>query len=274
MLTHAVEHPNVRLLTPIPSERTDRLVVCLLGSFRLLRDGEQVESSITGKAATLLSALALRLDTGIARDTLLELLWPEQARDQAANSLHSLIYSLHRRMRIGDHDAPAVVHANGAYALNRTAGVTTDIARYDALIAEGNRFASFDREADAAQYYERAITLYRGDLTTGYDVFAVIERERLRTRFLTMLSWLADRALSGGDCSAALDYALRLLACEPCREDAHRIVMRAHVHRGERAQALRQYRVCEHVLRQEFDASPESATTELFDQIRINVVRC
>jgi hypothetical protein len=44
--------------------------------------------------------------------------------------------------------------------------------------------------------------------------------------------------------------------------------MRVHVRRDERAQALRQYQVCEHVLRREFDAMPEALTCELFDQIR------
>ena len=61
---------------------------------------------------------------------------------------------------------------------------------------------------------------------------------------------------------------MQLLACDPYREDAHRVLMRVHVQRGERAQALRQYRVCEQLLRQEFDAPPEAATTALFDRIR------
>jgi hypothetical protein len=33
-------------------------------------------------------------------------------------------------------------------------------------------------------------------------------------------------------------------------------------------QALRQYRLCETVLRAEFDAAPELSTTALYDQLR------
>ena len=58
------------------------------------------------------------------------------------------------------------------------------------------------------------------------------------------------------------------LICDPCREDGYRLAMRAYVRRGERAQALRQYRLCEHVLRREFDTAPEPLTTELFERIR------
>lgn len=46
--------------------------------------------------------------------------------------------------------------------------------------------------------------------------------------------------------------------------------MRCYVRQGERAEALRQYRLCESVLRVEFDALPEPATTALFAQIRLD----
>jgi hypothetical protein len=45
--------------------------------------------------------------------------------------------------------------------------------------------------------------------------------------------------------------------------------MRCYVRLGERAQALHQYRLCEAMLRSEFQATPEPATTELFDRIRL-----
>jgi DNA-binding SARP family transcriptional activator len=44
--------------------------------------------------------------------------------------------------------------------------------------------------------------------------------------------------------------------------------MRCLVSRGERAQALRQYRLCEGILRAEFNAEPEAETEALYEQIR------
>jgi hypothetical protein len=46
--------------------------------------------------------------------------------------------------------------------------------------------------------------------------------------------------------------------------------MRCHVQRGERAQALRQYQLCRDILKAEYDAAPEPATTALFDQVRLD----
>ena len=74
--------------------------------------------------------------------------------------------------------------------------------------------------------------------------------------------------LESGDFDACLAYASDVLAHEPCREDAHRFLMRYYLRRGQRAQALRQYRLCEAILRSELDVEPEEATTCLFDQVR------
>lgn len=260
------EIPPVRL---IEVEQQDTTLVCLLGSFRVLHGNRPLEFLVAGKAMALLGALSLHLESGVPRETLLELLWPEQDVSQSTVSLNSLVYSLHRRMRDDAHGPSAVIYANGAYYLNQEAGYSTDIARFDALVTRGNWWAATGSVVEATHCYERALQLYRGDLCTGTDVYAVIERERLRASFLTILAWLADRAYLDGQYALALEYALRLIARDPCREDAHRLVMRSHVRRGERAQALRQYRLCEHVLRREFDAEPEALTTELFEQIRL-----
>ena len=87
-------------------------------------------------------------------------------------------------------------------------------------------------------------------------------------RYLSLLASLAACAHAGGDDAACLAYAQRVLAHDPCREDAHRLVMRCHVWRGERAQALHQYRVCVDLLRAAFGTTPEPATVALFEQVR------
>src|SRR5438067_11315163 len=89
----------------------------------------------------------------------------------------------------------------------------------------------------------------------GTDVQALVERERLLACHLTVLAWLADYAYGEQDYTACLDYAGRLLGHDPCREDAHRLIMRCYVRRGERAQALHQYRLCAEILRAQFAAT-------------------
>jgi hypothetical protein len=85
-------------------------------------------------------------------------------------------------------------------------------------------------------------------------VHAVVERERLRGPYLSLLVSLVAWAHAAGDDAACLAYAQCL-------------VMRCHVRWGERAQALHQYRVCVDILRAAFGTMPEPATVALFEQV-------
>jgi two-component SAPR family response regulator len=156
----------------------------------------------------------------------------------------------------------------GGYALNSAAGVAVDVGRFDALVVEGDRLRRARDVAGAMRSWNEAVGLYQGDICVGGDVHAIIERERLRALQLTLLAHLADHYLQEGEHHEALHHARHLLRHDPCREDAHRIVMRCHVRLVERAQAFRQYAACRQVLQREFGALPEPSTEALIAQIR------
>jgi DNA-binding SARP family transcriptional activator len=245
------------------------ILICVLGTFCVLRADQPLRVR-GGKMEALLCHLALRYDEGSPRDTLLVTLWPDTDTALASEALYGRLYNLHKLMGAALGGAAPVVHTDGCYRLNCAAGVGVDVACFDALATRGDQHTRAGHAAQAAAAYQQAIQLYRGDLCAGTDVHAVVERERLRGRYLGLLASLATFAYSIGDYAACLDYALRMLSHDPCREDAYRLVMRCHVRRGERAQALHQFRVCAAILRAECDAMPEPATVALFDQVRLD----
>jgi DNA-binding SARP family transcriptional activator len=244
------------------------IVICLLGSFRLICRGQPVAQRGGGKTEALLCYLAIRQGQPVPRDTLLDRLWPDSNVALATQSLNSLVYGLHKSLGTVIAGAPPVSYAEGCYRINADAGVGVDVWLFDSLARTGEAEARSGEGALAMPYYRQAIRLYRGDLCVSSDVRAVVERERLRALYLSLLARLADFSFGQGDYSKGLEVALRLLVSEPTREDAHRLVMRCYVRRGERAQALRQFRICQEILRSEFDAAPEHETVALFDQVR------
>jgi DNA-binding SARP family transcriptional activator len=80
---------------------------------------------------------------------------------------------------------------------------------------------------------------------------------------------LADIARRDRDYSSALEYASLVLKYDAGREDAHRTLMCCYAQLGQRVQAMRQFLLCERLLREEFDAVPEPATRELYDRLRL-----
>jgi DNA-binding SARP family transcriptional activator len=243
------------------------LVICLLGDFRVLKGGREVSLRGAGKTATLLTLLALGDRHRVSQQTLLSSLWPDSEETRGAHALASMVHGLHQSFGDVLGGAPPVLHRAGAYELNTCAGVGVDTAHFNSLVGaaethlrNGDTDAAITALASAAQFY-------RGDVYVQDDLRAVVERERLRAVHLSLLSRLADAHFRRKEYKEALHYAGRLLAADPCREDAHRLVMRCHVRLGERAQGLRQFRICEEILQSEYGAPPEGLTRALFERI-------
>lgn len=255
-------------LQSAPVELGWPILICLFGSFRLLKERRPVAMRSGGKAEALLASLAFRHEAGMPREALLDALWPDSDADLAGQSLNSLVYGLHRLLGDVIDDAPPVLHEHGSYRLNTPAGLAVDLACFERLAQDGEQQARAGDRAGAAALNRRAVDLYCGDLV-GTDLQALVERERLRASYLNLLAQLADHHFGAADYAGCLEYAARILLYDPCREDAHRLLMRCHVRRGERAQAFRQFRLCREILRAEFEAEPEPATLRLFEQVRL-----
>lgn len=246
------------------------ILVCLLGPFRLLNAGQSVLACSSERVETLLGYLALQGGLAVARDQLLTLLWPNNDPALAGQSLNSLVYGVRKTLKNELGGAPPVVQVNGYYRLNYEAGMSVDVVEFERYANAGEQHARSGDVRLAASCYHRAVECYQGDLCMAPDPQTLIERERLRARNLTLLMWLADTTYGARRYRQSLAYTQRLLQYDPCREDAHRLAMRCYVQVGERAQAFQQYRLCQELLRQEFDAVPEQATIALFDQIRLD----
>jgi DNA-binding SARP family transcriptional activator len=244
------------------------VLVCLLGGFRLLTNGQAVGVRAGSKMESLLAYLGLASVQGMPREVLLNRVWPNADLTLAGHSLNSLVHRLGALLGTALGGAAPVLQSSGYYRLNRDAGVAVDVSRFKELVLRGDVYERQVQPALAADLYSQAVHLYSGDLAGGEGAAVLLERDRLRAVHLGLLMRLSNYHFAQGDLSASLGYATELLAYDPCREDAHRMVMRCHVRRGERAQALRHYRTVHSILQAEFDVAPEPATDALLEQIR------
>ena len=244
------------------------VTIYVLGDFRLLQHGQPMPVRVGEKGVLLLAYLALEYGQSLSSTGVAKLLWPQSPADLAANSLRNLVYGLQKLLVPGVLAGPLLQRVGGSLRLNVEAGIGVDTHWFDDLAQEGARSLAEGDEAAAIACYSRAVTWYGGDLCIAVDARTTARRERLRARCLALLSWLADHSFRAGDTDASLEYLWRLLAIDACHEEAHRMVMRCYMRRGERGAALRQYELCAEQLRMRFGATPESTTVKLFEQIR------
>lgn len=238
------------------------------GRFELLCDGEPLPLGRNGKALTILKYLLANRARPVSQDHLMGWLWPESSLKRARWSLNSAIHGL--RKILGDCSSLASVNCvlleEGQYRLCPAVRATTDVDEFDRRYERGRRHERTRRMPEAAAEYEAAVGLYRGDYLVEdlYEDWTMVERERLTNAYLDMLGRLAVHYAEAGQIQECIRACFRILEKDRCHEESHRLLMRCYVRLGLRGGALRQYRLCEEVLGQEYGLSPSPETRVLY----------
>jgi LuxR family maltose regulon positive regulatory protein len=204
--------------------------------------------------------LLLQHPQGLGKEQIGAMFWPEHDPGRLDSAFRSTLYRL-RRVVFRD----SVVFEDGVYRFNSTGNYWFDADAFERLL-DGAGQAAIPEEASGL--LEEALALYRGDYLEGiYADWSLLERERLRGRYLAALEALAGLYADRRKLQRAVELYQRLLAEDPYQEVAHRGLMRCYYRLGDRAAAVRQYQICAELLREELGLSPTPETEALYLQI-------
>lgn len=238
------------------------------GRFELLRKGEVVPLGHNGKALAILKCLLARRSRPVARDYLMGWLWSESDFKRARWSLNSAIYALRGLLSSCLPSLSAsetLLFEGGRYWLSPRIAFSTDTGDFDFRYEEGRRLEKAGRVSEAVAQFAEAVELYRGDYLAEdlYEEWTAIERQRLIDAYTDSLRRLAAYYMETGRLQEGVPICYRVLEKDSCDEDAHRLLMECFSRLGQRARALKQYRLCEGSLRQEYGMSPSPETQAL-----------
>jgi len=201
----------------------------------------------------LLAHLLLHRDRALSRDSLAFLLWEDETEEDARANLRRHLH--HLQQALPQSPLPWLLTDSDKVQWNPEAEFWLDIEEFERLIGTGVGRAE-------------AVKLYAGDLLENlYDEWLVFPRERLRTLYLHSLDELVLESRSARQFASAIDYAQRILAVDPLREDALRQLIAVRYESGDRAGALQAYDHFIRRLRAEIDVDPMPETTALRDAI-------
>ena len=179
----------------------------MLGGFEVLVDAQSIPPGAWAqrRATDLVKLLALAPGHRMAREQVLDALWPKLGAHAASSNLHKA--ASHTRRALGD--ARAIVLRGGWVHLAPDAQVSTDVERFQ------------NGDGDA----------YRGDLLPDepYTEWTLGPRAALRERRLALMR-----------SQARWEEVLRE---DPADEEAHRALMRRRAASGDRPGAARQFRL-------------------------------
>lgn len=258
---------------PVCIANLPRLRIHFFGRFELLCDDEATSLGRNVRALSILKyLLAHRGGRPVPQDYLMGWLWPESDPKRARWSLNSAIYALRKLLSGCLSSLPAseiVLFEEGCYRLSSCILLSADTDEFDFHYEEGLSFEEAGWVPEAVSKYEKAADLYRDDylIEDLYEEWTMIERERLLDAYTDLLGRLASRYLEAGRLREGVRICYRILEKNHCDEDTHRLLMECFVRLGQRPRALRQYRLCEEMLRNEYDMAPSPEIRALYASI-------
>ncbi len=223
------------------------LDVRLFGQPEVRYGGQPVKFAKRSTTLSMLAVLLLKRGHVVSRESLAFTLFPEIDETAALGELRRYLYLANKALPDCG-DVPWIVTDADTVRWNDAAGAFIDFIEFERL------------SADAATY-ERAVDLYTGDLLESvYDDWALPERERLRSRYLSVLERLVDRCRIDRNYGSAIAYAKRILATDAWREDVLRTLVSLRYESGDTAGALAEYDRFANQLRDELAISPMPET--------------
>ncbi len=243
------------------------LRIKLFGSLELERDGRPLPRFASRKSGELFAYLALNRKAPHTREHLAGVFWGDSSEERARHTLNTTLWRINRVL-----EPPQCAASERGYlrvspqhiGFNAASGVWLDVAEFETRC----ELAEHTEASTKYALYAQAVNLYRADvLADCYEDWCIVERERLQGLYVRALAQLMSFHSSNAEYDLAIDCARRILTCDPLREEVHRDLMRLHLHAGQPAAALRQYRQCEDMLRDELGVDPAPETRALLTPI-------
>jgi DNA-binding SARP family transcriptional activator len=228
-----------------------------LGSFSLESEGVALEPPAR-KVVALMAYLVAHAGQALSRDKLATLLWEDSGPEQARSSLRHALLALRKAL------GRDLLVSNGASVSLSTRGVEIDVLAFQELA----RRNVADDLARASELYGGEFLTDFGPVSRSFDEWLQLERARLATLAADVLARTATLRAAAGELDVAIDCGRRLVALDPFREDAHRLLMQLYASAGRRAEAIRQYTTCVDILRRELGIEPDAQTSALAHRIR------
>lgn len=257
-------------------EKTVRkLRVIYFGKFQVTLDGKPLTHWPSRKVKTLFAYLILNHKKHIYKDVLMDKFWPHSDPDSARNCLNVALYNLRQNLQKIDSTLNIILYKDECYFINQTIDLYIDVEDF---LAYWRLAQNSERRKDiyaSLGYYELAAAIYKGDFMEEdlYQNWQDTERESLKEIYLVILDKISNFYSLDGKPSIAINLCNQILDKDNCREDVHQRLMRCYYKIGKRDKAIKQFKKCQEILKQELDVEPMSSTVNLYHQIKQGMLK-
>ncbi len=224
------------------------------------------------RALRLLLLLLARRFRWVPRDVIMEALWPEADPEKADNNLRQTVHILRRTLEPDlkeTRDSRYIRLRNESWRLDPCGRYGYDVQRFEATLREGDALRDDGHPRRAADRYQKALDLYRGDFLeeARYEEFTEGEREHLRDLYLRGAAALLKLHAASRRWEVIIPLTRRMLKQDPYREEFHWQLVHALLRAGYRREALEAYQEYERGVIRELGVLPSATMRRLADEL-------
>ena len=238
-----------------------RIVIQSLGRIQVRINNKVVNSTdwVTQSSRDLFLMLVAHPE-GLTKEEAGVILWPECSTDELRWRFKNTIYRLRRAI-----GKDVILFEGDIYRFNHSMDYENDADTFERMLDLAGASPDVARRI---YHYEAAAKLYRGDyLPELSEDWVVVQREKLRTRFLASLMILSRLYMEQKQLDRALTAVERILSEDSCMEEAYQLGIQILAAEDNRSALKRFYERCERALMDELGVKPTRATKQLYETL-------
>lgn len=242
----------------------------LFGSPHFEVDGQPLKLELR-KSMALVAYLAVQREA-FQRETLINLLWPEEEASRGRSLLRHVLSPLRKSLPDG-----WLAADRESIGLQPVMPMWVDVLEFRKLASSSSEHGHPDGEVcpTCGMQLTQAVELYQDDFMAGFtlpdspafDEWQYFQAEGLRRALEGVLKRLAQCLILAGNLDAAIQTERRRLVLDILNEEAHCDLMRLYAWNHQRSRALRQYRDCAKTLQDQLGIDPQKTTLDLMQAI-------
>jgi DNA-binding SARP family transcriptional activator len=245
-----------------------------MGEFALWRGGELTPAGAWFRPIVrkLFQYFALHRGAPLARDRILEDLWPDVAPEQGWTAFRTaysrLRQTLDPAMRA---KGPARYFAvsGDTYRFDPQERVVVDVETFQEIVRRALRAAEEPETLAVSPELLDALAGWEALLPElPYEEWLLEARERLQTYYVDGCLAAANGLFGRGQPAEAARWARRALDAAPWLEQGYQLLMRAYARQGQRARALKTYQQAVSALARELEVEPSPLTQWLAARVQ------
>jgi DNA-binding SARP family transcriptional activator/DNA-binding XRE family transcriptional regulator len=235
----------------------------LLGPLEAFRDGLPLHLGPPARRVVL-GLLLMKPGSFVRRDTIIGVLWGEAPPATAIALVQAHVSRIRKLLSARDDGRALIDSSGGAYRLRLTAD-EADLLAFRELSAQAAMSRAGGDDVMAAELYERAISLWRG------EPFADVELLSRHRGAVAMRQELTEALLRYAEVARGLGQHHRVLSrlraaaeAEPLNEEVHASLMITLAGQGQQAAAVWVYQELRSRLHRELGLSPAAVLTQAY----------